>query len=329
MSFFRFGTKKDATPGLESSADAPAADNSATTPKAADGTQKPEPPRPGESPMSPTPNMIGSPAVVSSMSPVPDTMKITVEDEPDEDPERAQLENVVRQRDAAISALEKARQEKQSQLALLEAELEKERLMQMKEALVHKIDIERIKRQTLNAEDRLKSLEADMQDKAAIHEYANLIKGVAPKAGVDSQYVMKLQSQLQKAVKKMETTTEQIKELEDSSRDVIDQLTREISDLVEERCKTELELRKQMDVLDVQKRDMQVEYEERIRENLKTLSALKAKAAKQTTIEELESELEETENKLNELHRIQDKQQKTIEQLNKSLQQHQTDVNGM
>lgn len=329
MSFFRFGTKKDATPGLESSTDAPAADNSATTPKAADGTQKPEPPRPGESPMSPTPNMIGSPAVVSSMSPVPDTMKITVEDEPDEDPERAQLENVVRQRDAAISALEKARQEKQSQLALLEAELEKERLMQMKEALVHKIDIERIKRQTLNAEDRLKSLEADMQDKAAIHEYANLIKGVAPKAGVDSQYVMKLQSQLQKAVKKMETTTEQIKELEDSSRDVIDQLTREISDLVEERCKTELELRKQMDVLDVQKRDMQVEYEERIRENLKTLSALKAKAAKQTTIEELESELEETENKLNELHRIQDKQQKTIEQLNKSLQQHQTDVNGM
>lgn len=253
----------------------------------------------------------------------PDISKIKVADEPDEDPERAQLESVVRQRDAAVSALEKARQEKQVQLAQLEGELEKERLLQMKEALIHKIDTERIKIQTLNAEERLKSLEADMQDKAAIHEYANLIKGVAPKAGVDSQYVMKLQLQLQKAVKKMEATTEQMKEIEDSTREVIDALSKEIADLIEERCKTELELRKQMDVLEVQKHDMQLEYEERIKENLKTLNALKAKATKQTTIDELEAELDDTEMKLNELHRIQEKQVKTIEQLNKSLQQHQ------
>jgi chromosome segregation ATPase len=124
----------------------------------------------------------------------------------------------------------------------------------------------------------------------------------------------------------METTTEQMKELDDSSALVIDQLTKEIADLVEERCQTELELRKQMDVLEIQKKDMQAEYEDRIRENLKTLQALKAKAAKQITIDELENELEETDQKLNELHRIQEKQQKTIEQLNKSLQQHQTEV---
>ena len=246
-------------------------------------------------------------------------IKIKVEDEPEEDPERAELETVVRQRDSAISALEKARLEKQQQLAALEGELEKERLSQMKEALLHKIETERIKRQTANAEERLKCLEADMQDKAAIHEYANLIKGVAPKAGVDSQYVMKLQAQLQKAVTKMESTTEQMKTLEDNSNQMVDSLTLEISELVEERCRTELELRKQLDVLEGQKKDMQSEYEERIRENLKTLQALKAKATSQVTIEELEEELEDTENKLEELHRIQEKQQKTIEQLNKSL----------
>ena len=246
-------------------------------------------------------------------------IKITVEDEPDEDPERTKLESDVRQRDAAVSALEKARLEKQQQLQALESELEKERLIQMKEALLHKIDTERIKRQTANAEERLKCLEVDMQDRAAIHEYANLIKGVAPKAGVDSQYVMKLQSQLQKAVQKMETTTEQMNELENSSANVVDSLTKEIAELVEDRCRTELELRKQMEVLEVQKKDMQAEYEDRIRENLKTLQALKAKAASQTTIEELEEELEETETKLAELMRIQEKQQKTVDQLNKSL----------
>jgi hypothetical protein len=226
---------------------------------------------------------------------------------------------VVRQRDASISALEKARQEKQQQLAALEGDLEKERLVQMKEALVHKIDVERIKRQTNNAEERLKTLETDMQDKAAIHEYANLIKGVAPKGGVDAQYVVKLQAQLQKAVRKMEVTTEQMKELETKSDEMVDSLSLEITQLVEDRCRTELELRKQMEVLDQKKKDMQVEYEERIRENLKTLQALKAKAASQITIEELEEELEETEAKLLELQHIREKQEKTITQLGKSL----------
>jgi DNA repair exonuclease SbcCD ATPase subunit len=249
------------------------------------------------------------------------TTTITAEDEPEEDPVRTELENQVRTRDASISALEKARLEKQQELTELDQLLEKERLTQMKEALTHKIESERIKRQTAHAEERVQTLEADMQDKAAIHEYANLIKGVAPKGGVDSQYVVKLQAQLQKAVKKMESTTEKMKELEENSREVVDTLSNDISVLVEERCSTELELRKQMEVLVEQKKDMQNEYENRILENLKTLQALRAKAVSQVTIEQLEEELDETESALEELHRVQQAQEKTIKQLNKSLEQ--------
>ena len=292
--------------GLQS----PTAPDAANPPVAAAAAAAPQEPAVPSSPAE---------AAAAAQAEEEDTVQITVEDEPAEDPERTKLESVVRQRDAAISALEKARLEKQQQLAALEGELERERLAQMKEALLHKIDTERIKRQTANAEERLKCLETDMQDKAAIHEYANLIKGVAPKAGVDSQYVVKLQSQLQKAVQKMEATTEQMNELENGSATMVDSLTKEIAELVEDRCRTELELRKQMEVLEGQKKDMQAEYEDRIRENLKTLQALKAKAASQITIEELEEELEETETKLEELMRIQEKQQKTVDQLNKSL----------
>lgn len=250
---------------------------------------------------------------------VNENMKIVVEDEPPSDPIRTELETEVRHRDASISALEKARQEKQQELTKLEQELEQERLTQMKEALTHKIECERIKRQTVHAEERLKALEADMQDKAAIHEYANLIKGVAPKGGVDSQYVMKLQTQLQKAVKKMESTADQMKDLEEKNRLAVEGLSQEIAVLVEERCRTELELRKQMELLQEQKRDMQLQYEQRIRENLKTLAALKEKALEQTTIDELEEELIETETRLEELHRIHERQEQTITTLNKTL----------
>ena len=293
MSFFRSFRKAD------SAEEPPAA-----TAEAAETSAENAPPSP-----------VPAPPVVSDV----EDMKITVEDEPEIDPVRTELEGEVRKRDGLITALDKARQEKQQQLDALEKELEKERLTQMSEALIHKIESERIKRQTAHSEDRLSALEADMQDKAAINEYANLIKGVAPKGGVDSQYVMKLQQQLQKAVKKMESTTAQMHELEESSREIVDGLTKDITQLIQERCRTELELRKQMEVLDEQKREMQLEYEERIRENLKTLQALRAKAVNQTTIEELEEELEETEAKLEELSRIQEKQSKSIEQLNKTL----------
>ena len=115
-----------------------------------------------------------------------------------------------------------------------------------------------------------------------------------------------------------------MKELEDNSRQVVDGLSREISELVEERCKTELELRKQMEVLQEQKRDMQLKYEERIRENLKTLQALRAKAASQTSIDELEEELVDTESRLEELQRIHETQEQTIQTLNKTLTQDNT-----
>jgi len=297
MSFFGWGGSK----ATSSSDDSGNEDAPTTTPKAALG------PTPEESPAAP-------PAVSDA-----DAMKIVVEDEPPSDPVRTELEAEVRQRDASISALEKARQEKQQELTKLEQELEQERLTQMKESLTHKIECERIKRQTLHAEERLKALEADMQDKAAIHEYANLIKGVAPKGGVDSQYVMKLQAQLQKAVKKMESTSDQMKELEEQNRAAVDGLSSEIAALVEERCRTELELRKQMELLQEQKRDMQLQYEQRIRENLKTLAALKEKALQQTTIDELDEELVETESRLEELHRIHERQAQTISTLNKTL----------
>lgn len=118
---------------------------------------------------------------------------------------------------------------------------------------------------------------------------------------------------------------EHMKEIEEAGKEQVEGLSQEIGQLVEDRCRTELDLRKQMEVLQEQKSEMQLKYEERIRENLKTLKALRAKATAQVTIDELEEELMETEARLEELGRIHETQEKTIQTLNKSLAQE----NGM
>merc|ERR1711907_7623 len=148
--------------------------------------------------------------------------------------------------------------------------------------------------------------ERDMQNKEAIREYAELIKSVAPKGGsVDSQYVMKLQSQLAKAVKRMDATSYQMVQVEQSCEEVVNSLKKEISEIVEDRCRTELELRKQLELLEEQKVEMETEYDDRIRLNQQELERLKEKVT--------------VEAKLEKLNNVQEMQKRTIEELNETL----------
>jgi DNA repair exonuclease SbcCD ATPase subunit len=191
----------------------------------------------------------------------------------------------------------------------------------MKESILHRIEVERLKRQTKAVQERFVVLEKDMSNTDAIREYAELIKSVAPKGGnVDSQYVMKLQSQLAKAVKRMDATSHQMTQVEQSCEEVVNSLKKEIGDIVEDRCRTELELRKQLELLEEQKLEIQAEYDDRIQTNQKELERLKGKVTVEiTTIADLEEELEETEGKLEKLNNVHEMQERTIEALNVTL----------
>jgi hypothetical protein len=234
----------------------------------------------------------------------------------DDEGERGKLESDVREKDANISGLEKLRLEKQQELESLQKEYDTERLLQMKESILHRIEVERLKRQTKAVEERLTVLEKDMQNKDAIREYAELIKSVAPKGGnVDSQYVMKLQSQLAKAVKRMDATSHQMTQLEHSCEEVVNSLKKEIGEIVEERCRTELELKKQLELLEEQKKEIQSEYDDRILLNQQELERLKEKVTVEVTLDDLEQELEETEEKLMKLNSTHEMQERIVEEL--------------
>lgn len=230
--------------------------------------------------------------------------------------ERAGLEKEVRTKDANISGLEKMRMEKEQELDILQKELDAERLLQMKEEILHRIEVERLKRQTQAVEERLTLLEKDMKNKDAIREYAELIKSVAPKSGnADSQYVLKLQSQLAKATKRMDATSHQMTQLEHSCEEVVNSLKKEIGEIVEDRCRTELELKKQLELLQEQKKEIQSEYDDRILLNKQELERLKEKVTVQVTLDDLEQEMEETEEKLMKLNNTHEMQERIIEEL--------------
>jgi len=254
-------------------------------------------------------------------APATPTPTAKVQDEPltltkEDEGERGKLESDVRSKDANMFALEKLRLEKQQELESLQKELDAEHLLQMKESILHRIEVERLKRQTKAVEERLTVLEKDMQNKEAIREYAELIKSVAPKGGnVDSQYVMKLQSQLAKAVKRMDATSHQMTQLEHSCEEVVNSLKKEIGEIVGDRCRTELELRKQLELLEEQKKEIQSEYDDRILLNQQELERLKEKVTVEVTLDDLEQELEETEEKLMKLNSTHEMQERIIEEL--------------
>jgi chromosome segregation ATPase len=112
---------------------------------------------------------------------------------------------------------------------------------------------------------------------------------------------MKLQSQLAKAVKKMDATSQQMTLLEQSCDEVVASLKNEISDIVEERCRTELDLRRQLEQLEDQRSELKAAYEERIRENRREIERLKQRAQTEGAPDDVYKELEEAEHRLLEL----------------------------
>ena len=237
------------------------------------------------------------------------------DDDADDDDDHSSLEKTIRARDATIISTDKKRLEKDNELAALQKELEAERLKQMEEAILHQLEADRLKQQTEAMEERLDALERDMQDKEAIHEYANLIKAAAPKNGVDSQYVMKLQSQLAKAMKKMESTSHQMELVEQSCSEVVSSLSSEIKEIVEDRCRTELELRKQLELLEEQKAEMQKNYDEQIMKNQEEMERLKERAALEDAAPDIHTELAEAESRLESLNQTNEEQENTIKEL--------------
>lgn len=109
--------------------------------------------------------------------------------------------------------------------------------------------------------------------------------------------------------------------VEQSCNEVVTSLSTEIKEIVNDRCRTELELRAQLELLEEQKAEMQKTYEEQILKNQEEMERLKKVAVEKESTPDLETELEEAENKLEALNQTHGTQEQTIEELKASLEE--------
>lgn len=238
--------------------------------------------------------------------------------EPVIDPERVALENNVRVADAMILSLEKKRVQTREDYNVAEDKYEEAKLGERKEKLFFQVEVDRLKKKNNVTNARVKALGEDMRDASASLEYATLIvEPPTDKKDKEKQktYVLKLQKQVIEAVENMQAAPKKLANLVDNFDEAVTKLRTQLMEIMEDRSHTEVQLRKQIGILNDEIEEMEARYKERIQDSEEKLVMLRAKWDKKQTFEDLEEELEEADSKLEELQEIHAQQEKTIAKL--------------
>ena len=128
----------------------------------------------------------------------------------------------------------------QRQIVDLNSDLDLMRVNRHQEQRVYKLELHKLECEKSALEKRIQVLLRDMDDKNAMGEYAMLIKKAAPNT-VDSTYVLKLQSQLAKAMHQMGTIQNQLTLTQQACDGIVKELRDEMRKITERNSKTEID----------------------------------------------------------------------------------------
>jgi len=177
--------------------------------------------------------------------------------------ERDILEAKVQDRDEQVKHLEHDKRENEENMKEFRSEFDDVKRQRLQDEHLRKLQIHRLKREHKAMTARVKVFKRDMHDKESLHGYAELIKGAAPTA-VDSSYIMRLQSQLSKAIKKMEAMEGQMNLVQETCEEVLVSLNEEIGDVIDEKCKVQVEMQEQVDNIKKERAAMEKKFQDEL-----------------------------------------------------------------
>ena len=205
------------------------------------------------------------------------------------------LERKIQEQDDRVKNLDHTRKKKDGDLRILYSEILTIKRQKLKDQYLRRLQVNKLKREYKAVAARVKVYRRDMHDQESLNGYAELIKGAAPTTA-DSAYVMRLQNQLGKAIKKMDMMQSQMDLIQQACDEVMDSLNEDIGDVIEEKCKVEVEMKEETETLKKEKDAMEKKYKEQwISEKLRHMR-LKEEAEKMSNLDVSIDDKEEVRN---------------------------------
>lgn len=182
---------------------------------------------------------------------------------PSAESELEDLRSQLADRDLQVKSLEQNRQKQDESIALLRSELGAVQIKHKEECYWLRLEVDNLRKDKEALEDRMAELYRDMRELDNMNEGEEDL--LNSPVCVDSGYVLHLQSQLSKSMQTMGVLDNQIGMVKRSCDEVVKSLKEEIADVMDDKCRIEMELLNQLAVLDNEKRSLEDEYDREVR----------------------------------------------------------------
>lgn len=178
----------------------------------------------------------------------------------DDDDVGLTLDDVIKEKDSKIAALERQKQRQDDEINTLRQELGAAEIHHKEELYWLRLELDNLRREKEEVEDRVDTLYRDLKemegDDPMLHEKP---------PSMDPEYVMNLQSQVGKYMRTLSILENQTSMVKASCDEVVKSLKEEIADVMDDKIRMEMDLLNQLASLDSEKRELEMDFEEQLK----------------------------------------------------------------
>jgi chromosome segregation ATPase len=162
-----------------------------------------------------------------------------------------------------VAILERQKLVQDEQLLTLQKEMNETDVKHKEEVYWLQLELESARREKEAAEDRMAELYRDLREMT--EEGQEELEDTQTPARTDTEYIVDLQERVVKYARTLGVLDNQLSMVKNSCDEVVKSLKEELEDVIEEKCRMEMDLLNQLAVLDNDKRDVEVEFDEQMR----------------------------------------------------------------
>ena len=168
------------------------------------------------------------------------------------------MEQLLKEKDLKIAALERLKQRQDDEIADLRNELGASEIHHKEELYWLRLELDNLRREKEDVEDRIDTLYRDLKEMEGDED-------IPTEVSTDPEYVRNLQSQVSKYVRTLGILEQQTNMVKQSCDEVVKSLKEEIADVMDDKVRMEMDLLNQLASLDSDKRELEMEFEEQVK----------------------------------------------------------------